>query len=82
MSRAKAVFIPPAKLVVVARSSYPSQAPPAVCPYRLQGVLFMVLLCNYSGAFMLSTMLMRRTCRRMTKQTTTVNTMVSATASR
>ena len=42
----------------------------------------MVLLCNYSGAFMLSTMLMRRTCRRMTKQTTTVNTMVSATASR
>ena len=26
MSRAKAVFIPPAKLVVVARSSYPKQA--------------------------------------------------------
>lgn len=37
---------------------------------------------HYSGAFMLSTMLMRRTCRRITKQTTTVNTMVSATASR
>ena len=27
---------------------------------------------------MLSTMLMRRTCRRITKQTTTVNSMVSA----
>ena len=28
MSRAKAVFIPPAKLVVVARSSYPNRAMP------------------------------------------------------
>lgn len=37
---------------------------------------------SYSGAFMLSTMLMRRTCRRMAKQTTKVNSMVSATASR
>ena len=37
---------------------------------------------SYSGAFMLSTMLMRRTCRRMTKQTTRVKIMVSATLSR
>ena len=36
----------------------------------------------HSGAFMLSTMLICRTCRRMAKQTTTVNNMVSATASR
>ena len=36
----------------------------------------------HSGAFMLSTMLMRRTCRRMTKHTIRVNSMVSATASR
>jgi hypothetical protein len=28
LSRAKAVFIPPAKLVVVARSSYPAQKSP------------------------------------------------------
>lgn len=37
---------------------------------------------GHSGAFMLSTMLMRRTCRRMTKQTTRVKIMVSATLSR
>ena len=37
---------------------------------------------SYSGAFMLSTMLMRRTCRRMTKQTTRVKIMVRATDSR
>lgn len=35
MSRAKAVFIPPAKLVVVARSSYPKQ--------KAQSTLFRVL---------------------------------------
>ena len=37
---------------------------------------------GHSGAFMLSTMLMRRTCRRMTKQTASVNSMVSATLNR
>lgn len=37
---------------------------------------------SYSGAFMLSTMLMRLTWRRMPRQTTTVNSMVSATDSR
>ena len=37
---------------------------------------------HHSGAFMLSTMLMRRTCRRMAKQTASVNTIVSTTASR
>ena len=35
MSRAKAVFIPPAKLVVVARSSYPIQCRTA---HRLPGI--------------------------------------------
>ena len=38
MSRAKAVFIPPAKLVVVARSSYPTKNAPET-------------LSNVSGAF-------------------------------
>lgn len=37
---------------------------------------------SYSGAFMLSTMLMCFTWRRMPRQTTTVNSMVSATDSR
>lgn len=37
---------------------------------------------SYSGAFMLSTMLMCLTWRRMPRQTTTVNSMVSATDSR
>ena len=37
---------------------------------------------SYSGAFMLSTMLIFFTCRRMTKQTASVNSMVSATLSR
>ena len=37
---------------------------------------------SYSGAFMLSTMLIFFTCRRMTKQTANVNSMVSATLSR
>ena len=36
----------------------------------------------HSGAFMLSTMLIFFTWRRMTKQTTSVNSMVSATLSR
>ena len=36
----------------------------------------------YSGAFMLSTMLMCRTWRRMAKHTTKVNSMVSAMLSR
>ena len=40
------------------------------------------LSCYHSGAFMLSTMLICRTCRRMAKHTTKVNSMVSATASR
>ena len=42
----------------------------------------MPLPCYHSGAFMLSTMLICRTCRRMAKQTTTVNSIVNATASR
>lgn len=37
---------------------------------------------SYSGAFMLSTMLIFFTWRRMTKQTASVNSMVSATLSR
>ena len=44
---------------------------PAVLPIKL-----------YSGAFMLSTMLMCRTWRRMAKHTTKVNSMVSAMLSR
>lgn len=37
---------------------------------------------GHSGAFMLSTMLIFFTCRRMTKQTASVNSMVSATLNR
>lgn len=40
------------------------------------------LSCCHSGAFMLSTMLICRTCRRMAKHTTKVNSIVNATASR
>ena len=48
-------------------------------PVRCSGSLVWLV---YSGAFMLSTMLMRLTWRRMPRQTTKVNSMVSATDSR
>ena len=59
MSRAKAVFIPPAKLVVVARSSYPTQKPPRL-PVTETGAVRLLYLCffkrsrNYLRGFLIA----------------------------
>ena len=59
MSRAKAVFIPPAKLVVVARSSYPTQKPPRL-PVTETGAVRLLYLCffkrsrNYLRGFLMA----------------------------
>jgi len=59
LSRAKAVFIPPAKLVVVARSSYPTQKPPRL-PVTETGAVRLLYLCffkrsrNYLRGFLMA----------------------------
>ena len=75
----QAVAAPPVGSIII---------PKNFCESIYEAFMNLPVLCrtagvnNYSGAFMLSTMLICRTCRRMAKQTTTVNSMVSATASR
>ncbi|WP_206671212.1 hypothetical protein, partial [Faecalibacterium prausnitzii] len=50
LSRAKAVFIPPAKLVVVARSSYPKQNPAPGALYVQDRVIFLGIHSMCTGA--------------------------------